>query len=409
MRKSLFVLFSMVWVFSFSQQSSKSDSVNTKNTFLLFEIGAVYPEIEFKDDANEKQLANNAFNVSNNRFALGVSGDLVDQLGYILTLSNTRYDIRTLYNNGMSNSQYFIDFLALDANLTLRLQSEEQRLTSKWIPLLKGGVSYNALVAGFQELNFSHLEDLKRNDDFSNKHIDFNIGLHLKRKLTESSHLWLGYNYKNGIMENENISKQKYSINTLTALVGFSVYADAIKRQKRARQRILDDCKNSIDSLRAELKQLVELKQKSMNNEWKAFVTPDKSGNSPLRKEIKGYVDGLFGGNQMSNKKKSNKLVILFPTDNDKYHSIFQRDLGDLILYLAQNPPNSIEIIGYADVRGENDSNLDLSMRKAETIENFLLVNGVNPDKISYSYHGETESFDEYMLISNRRVEIYID
>ena len=77
-------------------------------------------------------------------------------------------------------------------------------------------------------------------------------------------------------MENENISKQKYSINTHTALVGFSVYADAIKRQKRARQRILDDCKNSIDSLRAELKQLVELKQKSMNNEWKAFVTPEK-------------------------------------------------------------------------------------------------------------------------------------
>lgn len=167
MRKSLFVLFSMVSVFSFSQESNKSDSVNTKNTFLLFEIGAVYPEIEFKDNANEKQLANNAFNVSNNRFALGVGGDLVDQLGYILTLSNTRYDIRTLYNNGMSNSQYFIDFLALDANLTLRLQSEEQRLTSKWTPLLKGGVSYNALVAGFQELNFSHLEDLKRNDDFS--------------------------------------------------------------------------------------------------------------------------------------------------------------------------------------------------------------------------------------------------
>ena len=111
----------------------------------------------------------------------------------------------------------------------------------------------------------------------------------------------------------------------------------------------------------------------------------------------------------MSNKKKRNKLVILFPTDNDKYYSIFQRDLDDLILYLAQNPPNSIEIIGYADVRGENDSNLDLSMRRAETIENFLLVNGVNPDKISYSYHGETESFDEYMLISNRRVEIYID
>ena len=49
-------------------------------------------------------------------------------------------------------------------------------------------------------------------------------------------------------MENENISKQKYSINTHTALVGFSVYTDAIKRQKRERQMIIDKCKNSIDS-----------------------------------------------------------------------------------------------------------------------------------------------------------------
>ena len=137
MRKSLFMLCVSLSVFVYSQEN---DSINQKCIFLLFEVGAVYPEIEFKDDSGEKQLGNNAFNVSNNRFSLGFGGDLASQLGYILTLSNTRYDIRTLYNGGMSNSQYFIDFLALDANLTLRLQSDEQRLTSKWTPLLRGGL-----------------------------------------------------------------------------------------------------------------------------------------------------------------------------------------------------------------------------------------------------------------------------
>ena len=404
MSKTIFLLCMSLSVFVYSQEN---DSIKSKNTFLLFEVGAVYPKIEFKDNSNEKQLGNNAFNVSNNRFALGIGGDLVNQLGYVLTLSNTRYDIRTLYNGGMSNSQYFIDFLALDANLTLRLQSEEQRYTSKWTPLLKGGLSYNALVAGFQELNFFHLEDLKRNDDFSNKHIDFNIGFHLKRKLTENSHLWLGYNYKNGIMENENISKQKYSINTHTALVGFSVYTDAIKRQKRERQMIIDKCKNSIDSLRAELICLIDMKQKAMNDEWKAFVTPNGNGDSPLRDEIKGYVDALFADKKGAG--ISDKLVVLFPTDKDQYYDIFQRDLDDLVFNLAQNPPKKIYIVGYADIRGGDESNLDLSMRRSETIKNFLLINGINPDIISYDYHGETEEFDEIMLISNRRVEVYID
>lgn len=404
MRKSLFMLCVSLSVFAYSQEN---DSINTKNSFLLFEVGAVYPEIEFKDASGETQLGDNAFNVSNNRFSLGFGGDLASQLGYILTLSNTRYDIRTLYNGGMSNSQYFIDFVALDANLTLCLQSDEKRLTSKWTPLLRGGLSYNVLVAGFQELNFFYLEDLKRNEDFSNKHIDFNIGFHLKRKLTENSHLWLGYNYKNGIMENENISKQKYSINTHTALVGYSVYADAIKRQKRERQMIIDKTKNSIDSLRAELIYLIDMKQKAMNDEWRAFVTPDGKGDSPLRDEIKGYVDALFADKEGSG--ISDKLVVLFPTDKDQYYDIFQRDLDDLVFNLAQYPPKKIYIVGYADIRGGDESNLDLSMRRSETIKNFLLINGINPDIISYDYHGETEEFDEIMLISNRRVEIFLE
>ena len=263
------------------------------------------------------------------------------------------------------------------------------------------------MVAGFQELNFFYLEDLKRNEDFSNKHIDFNIGLHLKRKLTKNSHLWLGYNFKNGIMENENISKQKYSINTHTVSVGYSVYADALKRQKRERQMIIDECKNSIDSLKAELVYLIEMKQKAMNDEWRAFVPPNGRGDSPLRNEIKGYVDALFADKKGAG-INSDKLIVLFPTDKDQYYDIFQRDLEDLVFSLAQNPPKKIYIVGYADVRGGEESNLGLSMRRSETIKNFLLVNGINPDIISYDYHGETKEFDEIMLISNRRVEIYL-
>lgn len=412
MKKSLFVFFSVFAIVVYSQESDsvysqESDSIKSKNTFLLFKLGIVYPEIEFLSSSDEKQLEDNAFNISNNRFALGVGGDIVKQLGYILTFSNNRYDIRTLYNGGESNSQYFVDYLALDANLTLRLSNDEHFYQKKWTPYFKGGFSYNYLVAGFQELNNRYLENLKENDDFTDQIIDFNIGLFLRRKLTENTQFWLGYNYKNGIMENENISNQKYSINTHTVSLGFSVYSDALKRQKRLHQQLVDECKSSIDSLRSELLYLIELKEKTMNDEWKAFVTPDKNSNSPLRDEIKSYVDVLFADNKKKNIE--DKLVVLFPTNNDQYYNIFQRDLNDLIFDLAKNPPKTIYIVGYADKIGEDESNLGLSMRRAETVKDFLIVNGIDPQIISYDYHGETEEFDEIMLISNRRVEIYIE
>ena len=57
-------------------------------------------------------------------------------------------------------------------------------------------------------------------------------------------------------------------------------------------------------------------------------------GNSQLRDEIRNYVDFLLADNK-KNKDFADKLVVLFPTDDDRYYDIFQRDLNDLIFNLA--------------------------------------------------------------------------
>ena len=51
MSKTIFMLCMSLSVFAYSQEN---DSIKSKNTFLLFEVGAVYPKIEFKDNSNEK-------------------------------------------------------------------------------------------------------------------------------------------------------------------------------------------------------------------------------------------------------------------------------------------------------------------------------------------------------------------
>jgi hypothetical protein len=123
----LTILFALVIMgftaFSQDKQKDENKIKKDKNYYLLFELGVVYPELEFIDSDDVRSLNSDAINISSNRIAIGGGGDLIKRLGYLLTLSNNRYDIRTYFDQ--SNSRHFVhynfDYAALDANLTFRL------------------------------------------------------------------------------------------------------------------------------------------------------------------------------------------------------------------------------------------------------------------------------------------------
>jgi outer membrane protein OmpA-like peptidoglycan-associated protein len=66
-------------------------------------------------------------------------------------------------------------------------------------------------------------------------------------------------------------------------------------------------------------------------------------------------------------------------------------------------------VIGYADLRGYDDANLELSKNRAKTVINFLINNGVDPKIIVHVFRGATSKFDDIVLMSNRRVEILLN
>ena len=133
-----------------------------------------------------------------------------------------------------------------------------------------------------------------------------------------------------------------------------------------------------------------------------------KNENSPLRDEIKAYVTTLFPEDSLDINSDS-KTVVLFPTNKTDYYEIFQQDLDDLILALKNKPAKAIKVIGYADLRGYDDENLTLSKNRAKTVINFLVNNGINSEIISYDFRGATTKFDDIVLMSNRRVEIFLE
>ncbi|MBL6656974.1 MAG: OmpA family protein [Flavobacteriales bacterium] len=403
-KQALFIIvFSFLWGILYSQ--NKDDLNKGDDSYLLFELGIVYPELEFIDSKGEQSLNTDLTNISSNRIAIGGGGPIVNRLGYLLTLSSNRYDLRTYYTE--SNFDYYVhysfDYLALDGGLTFRFLKP----TVKWSPFLKVGASYNYLLSGFQEMN-NLTVDLKKNEDYTNEHIDLNFGLNLRRKLGRFSHFWLGYNYKLGLIENENISQQQYNINAHSATLGFSISPDAFKKKDDDLKRILKKCNDNIDDLRAELLLLMEQDADTAANEFRQFVTPDENENSPLRDEIKAYVTTLFPEDSLDINSDS-KTVILFPTNKTDYYEIFQQDLDDLIVTLKNKAAKSIKVVGYADLRGYDDDNLTLSKNRAKTVINFLINNGISSEIISYDFRGATTKFDDIVLMSNRRVEIFIE
>ena len=78
--------------------------------------------------------------------------------------------------------------------------------------------------------------------------------------------------------------------------------------------------------------------------------------------------------------------------------------------YLKDNKKASIRIEGHADERGSRAYNLALGEKRAETIKEIMLINGVTLDSIEVISYGEenpaSTGITEESHSLNRRVEI---
>ncbi|MCK4662028.1 MAG: OmpA family protein [Bacteroidales bacterium] len=118
-----------------------------------------------------------------------------------------------------------------------------------------------------------------------------------------------------------------------------------------------------------------------------------------LSKELKekGFVN-LYG--------------IRFDSGKDIPKSESEATLNEVANFLRNNPNLKIEIIGHTDSDGDNKLNEDLSLRRAQSIINWLKSKGVNISNLSASGLGESNPVANNKTESgkalNRRVEIKI-
>jgi outer membrane protein OmpA-like peptidoglycan-associated protein len=103
---------------------------------------------------------------------------------------------------------------------------------------------------------------------------------------------------------------------------------------------------------------------------------------------------------------------ILFDTNSANLKSAARSNLQGLATSLRNNPETNIMIIGHTDNTGSNAYNMDLSVKRAESVKSFIAAENVDPYRLSTQGKGESEPIadnsTEAGRAQNRRVEVVI-
>ena len=103
---------------------------------------------------------------------------------------------------------------------------------------------------------------------------------------------------------------------------------------------------------------------------------------------------------------------ILFDTNSDQLDASSLIVLNSFIDFLKDNPTVEIALHGHTDDVGNADANLDLSNRRAKSVEKYLAENGIDKSRMTSKGFGETVAIapndTEEGRALNRRTEFVI-
>ena len=99
-----------------------------------------------------------------------------------------------------------------------------------------------------------------------------------------------------------------------------------------------------------------------------------------------------------------------FEFDKSNLTSKSIQTLKGAVSALNDNESIKISLAGHADERGTREYNLALGQRRAETVSSYLILNGIDKNRITVKSFGEERPAvfgnDESSYAKNRRVEI---
>ncbi|MEZ5999584.1 OmpA family protein [Hyphomonas sp.] len=103
---------------------------------------------------------------------------------------------------------------------------------------------------------------------------------------------------------------------------------------------------------------------------------------------------------------------ITFDFDSATIKPDFYATLNDVTSTLVEYPSTAVDVVGYASSEGKAEYNLDLSKRRAVSVQNYLIGQGVAPVRLKATGMGIAnpiaDNSTEEGRRANRRVEIIL-
>ena len=111
-------------------------------------------------------------------------------------------------------------------------------------------------------------------------------------------------------------------------------------------------------------------------------------------------------------KKIELKQTVFFDTNKATIKPVSFALLNDVALAMKDNPNIKVEVQGHTDSQGDDDFNLKLSQRRAESVRAYLIKRNVSSDRMEPKGYGETTPIADNRTSAgraeNRRVEFVI-
>lgn len=123
-------------------------------------------------------------------------------------------------------------------------------------------------------------------------------------------------------------------------------------------------------------------------------------------------IEKITDSNNLQAIKVTFNNGILFAVNSAQLNASAKADLNELAQNLIQNPETNVQVFGYTDNTGSQQLNERLSLQRAESVVNYLVSDGVKPNRLSAKGFGWNDPVASNATpegrAQNRRVEIYI-
>ncbi|MGQ8338547.1 OmpA family protein [Sunxiuqinia sp. A32] len=230
-----------------------------------------------------------------------------------------------------------------------------------------GQVKLSPRVA--MNLDISGYSNMRQNESFNGGigNVD-NMGLVFNGTVGLS--VYLGKNKKHADWHSRD--EERYQIITTKINTTESKVNDAEEKVETNVQEV-EKVKNDIEDL---TKKVTEIEEKLVA-EQKAKIESESSHNYVARLLEDGYVN------------------IYFDFNSSVINSSAVSSINFLKSYLEKNPDQSVKLVGYADVTGDEKYNLTLSENRAKAVHDLLVKLGIDDSRLSYEGMGEDRNIPE--------------